>query len=394
MDKKKTKRIIISISAILFCLMLMISVLMLNACSSHNDERGDPSNNKNSFVVSEDNAISNIKYTVFQTPGKNDSLESNKSGNYSLTFEAEPKADFALVCGDFMFNGTTKDDGSFSIFGLAAGTYTLSINGKNITIVISDDNSIKNTNESYKVVDSNSSDIKNESAFVDTMDENMEASNISAIVEIEMDSSNNVEYNYAEESTETDYSSFDDAIILPDNSPSKDSGTTNNSDKKEENVSKQEYSSGATNSDSNKKDPVHNCSYTIPIYKSVLVQNAYDEKILVKDAWTEQVLVEEAYDEYIDTGITYVECYCGAQFDTYDEYIAHVTPYMLNADDSASIAEYEKHQGYSTNPKYDVVHHDSEYKTVQHPAEYKIVHHDAVYEEKTVGYKCSCGKEK
>ncbi len=43
----------------------------------------------------------------------------------------------------------------------------------------------------------------------------------------------------------------------------------------------------------------HDGYYVTTRYRTVVVQEAYDEEVLVKDAWDEQVVVAEAWDEYI-----------------------------------------------------------------------------------------------
>ena len=136
------------------------------------------------------------------------------------------------------------------------------------------------------------------------------------------------------------------------------SGSSSSSSGSSSSSSSNSSSSGSSNS-GNSSTPSHQHSWT-----------AVTEQQWVSDG-QKWVVDEEAWTEEVEQG-SYIQCSCGATFNSNSEWSAHNKGFMLNGEPSHS---------YSVVPNW---------VTITHPEQghYEDTGH---YETVTIGYKCSCG---
>ena len=160
--------------------------------------------------------------------------------------------------------------------------------------------------------------------------------------------------------------------------------TRNNKEESEEEVDESNSSTSTSSSNptsSNKKSGHYEMKLVKQAYDEVIP--AYDETVVVKQAWTEKVLVKEAYDEECEfcTAIGYdkqrtYQCQqCGYETTSLNEIETHI----VWTDGCENYMEYEKSVGEQHCLSYETqtVHHDAEYDYIYHEAETKVVHHEA-----------------
>ena len=110
---------------------------------------------------------------------------------------------------------------------------------------------------------------------------------------------------------------------------------------------------------------------------------AYDETVVVKQAWTEKVLVKEAYDEECTEctvwGYDYEEGYKCNQCGYFTTSVSEIQYHIRWTDGCGNYQSYSNPISEFKCQNYDTytVHHDAEYDYIYHEAETKVVHHDA-----------------